>query len=125
MRSTIAFVLGLAAFIWGGIGLANIVAIFNRTAAADPGIAAIGFVFNGAVFVIPGLIVLGIAAIVGRRERRSAVEPPAVMPAGPGPQVIPGRSIESRLAELERLRASGRITEPELASARADILRGG
>jgi hypothetical protein len=65
---------------------------------------------------------LGRAAIVGGlgfAAGRATAKPPEAAPAAPSP----APSIESRLAELDRLKAQGLITEAEHAARRAEILR--
>lgn len=65
---------------------------------------------------------LGRAAVVGGlgfAAGRATARPPEAAPAAPAPAA----SVESRLAELDRLRAQNLITDAEHANRRAEILR--
>ncbi|PJJ55585.1 hypothetical protein [Compostimonas suwonensis] len=88
-------------------------------------------VFTIAAVVIAAVIVIVIISVVRSTSTvRRAGHDPFTLQAELASRALDSRllakdaPIEERLAELDRLRTSGAITEPELARARADVLRG-
>ncbi len=82
------------------------------------------------VFILFFAIILSILSVVWTRQRRhddlvEIVEAASSRPAGPtiavDPTIVP-RDAQTRLAELEELKASGAIAEAEYAQTRKRIL---
>lgn len=89
----LAILLMVVGALWALLGMGNIIGVMGQT----PGAAAVGIMVNGALFVFPGLVVLGIGALIYRR-----VDAPA--PAARGgfhplpPGLVPCRTCQRAIA---------------------------
>lgn len=102
-----AGVLVVVGALWAILGVANLVGMDWRNLSS--GIQTYGLMFNVVLFILPGLVLIGI----GESIRKKNSQTPAPTPKG---------SNIDRLKELDRLLAIGEITEVEHAKKRAAIL---
>lgn len=105
-------------------------------AAGGRSCAAQGFVVLGVLLLVAGLVlppllivaviflVIGIASGRGKGELTVTWVPESISGSSPPPvtTLAAKRTVEGRLAELERLHASGTLTDDEYAAKRAAIL---
>ena len=62
-------VLGLG---WAALGVVSLISMSRRLQDDQGGMAAFGLLLNYVIFIVPGLIVAGLAALVIWRRRRRA-----------------------------------------------------
>jgi hypothetical protein len=65
--------------IWAIIGIANIALM--PWANAGETLLGFGFIFNGLLFILPGLVVYGIGDLIQRRKRDQSAQPEELPPA--------------------------------------------
>jgi len=97
---------------WALIGLWNLIAM------PWYGYVGFGVMLNMLLFVIPGLVVYGIGAVMKKRQTSSTKGPASSLTAKPNYS-----SVESRLCELNSLKNKGFINESEFESRRAEIIK--
>lgn len=97
---------------WAVIGIANIVMM--PWDAAGETLLGVGLIFNGGLFVLPGLVVAGIGSGLAKKA-----EEPTPRPAAPAPR----KTTEQRLSELADLKGKGLIDDAEFDTRRASILQ--
>jgi hypothetical protein len=114
MREAIGALLAIVGIFWAFFGVANLVGrdwlAPGREAAQA---TASALILNVGVFILPGAAAVGLAVIIALRRKGR----PSSFPAQTAP------SLGQKLDELDRLKASGSITEVEHAAARAAALR--
>ena len=108
-----ASLLRIVGAIWAVIGVLNLFGMPWQTSAE--GLLTFGLMFNVLLFILPGLVVIGIGEAIARRSKQQSPESPQTT-AQP-------TSIQERLTKLDGLLSSGAITAQEHASRRAEILR--
>lgn len=114
-----AWFIGVVLFIigasWSVIGFGNIIGTLSAPSAEGRStMIAIGLMFNMLVFILPGLVVLGIGTGLAKRASRAKSAAPA-MPAVDPP--------ERRLERLATLYQAGTITDDEYHARRAEIVK--
>jgi hypothetical protein len=97
--------------IWGLLGVANFVGSMNLVAKGDTSTAvgAVSFVFNGFVFVLPGLALFAWGVVLHRRQ---SLPKPATAMKGP------------EVERLAALRDRGVLTEEEFQAQKTAVLQG-
>lgn len=99
--------LGIVGGLWAIVGVANLVMFDWNTSGS--GLQTYAVIFNMVLFVIPGLILMGIAKRLD--SRKEATSTPAALSAA------------DRLANLDALLAAGTISQQEYDGKRAEILQ--
>ncbi|MEZ5530936.1 MAG: hypothetical protein R3E69_00975 [Steroidobacteraceae bacterium] len=108
-----ATLLRIVGALWAVVGVLNLIGMPWRT--SGQGLLTFGLMFNVLLFILPGLVVIGIGEAISRRSKQ---QPPA------SPQAATqSASIQERLTKLDDLLSSGSITAQEHASRRAEILK--
>jgi hypothetical protein len=105
-----ASLLRIVGAVWAILGLLNIFGM--PWSGGAEGLLSFGLMFNVVLFILPGLVLVGIGEAISRRSKSSA-------PATSSTQL----SLEDRLENLDRLFAKGTITQQEHAARRAEILK--
>lgn len=61
--------------IWAGLGVLNLLLMFFKLDAGDGGVATFGLMFNFVLFILPGLGVAGIGAMLQRKAEQEEEAP--------------------------------------------------
>jgi len=102
--------------IWTLIGIGNIIGM--PWTESSEGLLTFGLILNMLLFIIPGLVVYGIGALI---KKKQAVSTEIITNKSTD---IPSKlSVEERLAELDRLKEKGLISNAEYKAKRAEILK--
>lgn len=111
-----ASLLRIVGALWAIVGVLNLIGMPWQT--SGQGLLTFGLMFNVLLFILPGLVLIGIGEAISRRSKSQ------VPPSPPSSQVAEQpASIQERLTKLDGLLSSGTITAQEHASRRAEILR--
>lgn len=102
-----AMLLRLVGAIWAGLGAANVVGMFMGEQPLSSGISTFGLIFNMVLFIIPGLVLVGLAS---RMDKKGTEQADRAKPAA------------ERLAELDELLSAGAIDAAEHATRRQKII---
>lgn len=94
--------------IWAGLGALNIVGM-PWTDRDLGGVVTFGLIFNMVLFVVPGLLLVGLGSHMNSRAKRAVDSPKA--------------QAEKRIATLNALLAEGSITHDEFETRRQEILK--
>lgn len=60
--------------IWAGLGVLNIIGMFMKTDSSQQGLQLFGLLLNMLLFLFPGLVLVGIGALLQRRKADALAE---------------------------------------------------
>lgn len=110
-------VLKVLGTLWALIGLANLVMMPWDTAGEL--LLTSGLIFNFLVFVLPGIVIYGIGALLANK---SAPAPAATAPSTDAREPK-AKTVEERLSALQALKDKGLLDDDEYATRKNFILR--